>query len=140
MPAGAISPLQASASTSIPASFKVGMSGRSGDRTPVDTARTFSLPEPSCGMIEIAGRQTICTSLRNRAVTAWVGHVYELRAAFERDRFQCEMRKRAGADRAERIFPGIAVDEIDQGARMVHVERGIDGENARLGDQERDER
>ena len=68
--AGAIRPFQASASTSMPASFSVGMPGSSAERSAVETARIFTLPEATCGVTEIAGRQTICTSLRISAVIA----------------------------------------------------------------------
>ena len=63
-------PIQASASTSMPASFSVGIPGSSAERSAVVTARIFTLPETSCGTTEIAGRHTICTSLRISAVIA----------------------------------------------------------------------
>ena len=68
--AGAISPFQASASTSTPAYFSVGMPGMSAERRAVVIARIFTLPEATCGVTEIAGRQAICTSLRIKAVMA----------------------------------------------------------------------
>jgi len=69
-PAGPIMPIQASASTSMPASFSVGMSGSSAERFAVETARIFIAPLCTWGTTEIAGRQAICTSSRMSAVTA----------------------------------------------------------------------
>src|SRR5262245_20249140 len=68
--AGAINPFQASASTSMPPSLRVGMAGRWGERAAVETASIFSWLLAACGVTEIAGRQPICTSPRMIAVTA----------------------------------------------------------------------
>src|SRR5262249_9637189 len=68
--AGATMPFQASASTSTPDSLSVGMPGMSAERCAVVMARILTLPDATCGVTEIAGRQAICTSLRINAVTA----------------------------------------------------------------------
>ena len=70
VPAGAIRPIQASASTSMPPSFNVGMPGSKAERAAVEIARIFTLPDATCGVTAIDGRQAICTSPRSSAVIA----------------------------------------------------------------------
>src|SRR5258707_924971 len=59
VPAGAIRPFQASASTSTPASRSVAMPGRSAERSLVVIARIFTCPEARCGVTEIAARARV---------------------------------------------------------------------------------
>ena len=70
VPAGAIRPFQASASTSMPLSFSVGTFGSSGERFAVVTASILTAPDSTCGTTEIAGITAICTSPRITAVIA----------------------------------------------------------------------
>ena len=44
--------------------------GSNAERAAVETARIFTSPEARCGVTEIAGKHTICTSSRSSAVIA----------------------------------------------------------------------
>src|SRR4029450_2660370 len=112
----AIRPIQGSASTSMPASFRVGMSGSSAERFPVDTARILTLPEETCGVTAMAGRQAMATSPRRTAVLAGgpAGHgrgrpgrgdMQRVGPSFGRDCLKGGGRKGAVADRAEIVLP-----------------------------------
>ena len=71
VPAGARMAIQATASTSgKPASFRVGTSGISALRVPVDTASAFRRPARTCGITATAGTQLNWTSPCSTAVIA----------------------------------------------------------------------
>src|ERR1700684_1762315 len=99
-PAGATRPDQASASTSMPASFNVGTSGNSAERPAVETASILIVPPVSCGVVGVAG----------------VG----------RSPPGGERRRGAGADRAVGVFARTALDQVDQLRRVLHAEARID--------------
>ena len=63
-----------------------------------------------------------------------------LRPALERDCFHGEVRQRTVADGAKIVFAGVAFEQRNELANVVHLERRIDGERARLRCQHCDER
>ena len=95
----------------------------------METARIFTVPALACGVTEIAGRQAIWASLRITAVIglrrAGIGHVHELRAGLDRDRFHREMRQRAVADRSEIVFAGIVLQQRDKLRDGIDAEAGL---------------
>ena len=124
--AGAISPFQASASTSMPASLSVGIV-RQQRRAPAERDRQD---------LHLAGRHVrrhrdrrqaghlhvVAQHRGHRLRRARIGDVHHRRPALERDRLHGEMRQRAVADRAVIVFAGVLLQQLDQLADAVDAE------------------